>query len=286
LGLTRNSKLANFTLGLCNNNFLMDWHIKLSRALRVATEAAREAGALILKELPLITAAEADEKNPGDFVTRVDKGAERIIMDRIRSAFPGDAVMSEETASGLPDAPDLWLVDPLDGTTNYMHHFPLFCVCIAYAVNRRPEIGVIYDPLHNDLFTCKRDEGVWHNGAPMSVSECREMKYAYVTTGLPSRFKEEADDFVRGFKNVFLGSAAVRRTGSAGLDLAYVACGRFDAFWEPRLSAWDMAAGSLLVTAAGGIVTDENGGPWSIQSRGIIAGNPAIHPEILKLVTE
>jgi myo-inositol-1(or 4)-monophosphatase len=263
----------------------MDWHIKLSRAMRVATEAAREAGALMLKELPLITAAEADQKGPGDFVTRVDRESERIIRDRISKAFPGDAIMSEETGSGMPEAADLWIVDPLDGTTNYMHHFPQFCVCIAYAVNRRPEIGVIYDPLHNDLFTCKRDEGVWHNGTPMAVSDCHEMKYAYVTTGLPSRFKDQADDFMRGFKNVFLGSAAVRRTGSAGLDLAYVAAGRFDAFWEPRLSPWDMAAGSLLVTAAGGIVTDENGGPWSIQSRGIIAGNPTIHAEILKLVT-
>jgi len=263
----------------------MDWHIKLSSALQVAVSAAREAGAMILKELPSITAEEADEKNPGDFVTRVDKASEKIVRDRIQNAFPGDAIMSEETASGMPEAPDLWLVDPLDGTTNYMHHFPQFCVSIAYAVDRRPEIGVIYDPLHDDLFTCKRDEGVWHNGKSMAVSRCREMKYAYVTTGLPSRFKEEADGFMKGFKNVFLSAGGIRRTGSAGLDLAYTACGRFDAFWEPRLSPWDMAAGELLVRTAGGIVTDENGGPWNIQSRGIIAGNPAIHAEVLRLVT-
>jgi len=263
----------------------MDWQLKLSRALRVATEAARYAGAHLMHEFSRVGPEDAVEKGPGDFVTKTDRESERLIKQRIRMDFPDDVILSEEAGGPVPDSEFLWLVDPLDGTTNFIHRFPFFCVSIAFTANRRPEVGVIYDPLHDDIFTCKRDEGVWLNGSPILVSSCADPARAYVATGFPSRFREEADGYARGFRNVLTSVSGLRRGGSAALDLAYVACGRFDGFWEPRLASWDMAAGALLVETAGGVVSDESGKAWNFSSRGIIAGNPAIHPFLVRLLT-
>ena len=254
-------------------------------ALRVAIEAAREAGAYIMQELPRIKPEDIEEKGPADVVTRVDHTAESMINERIHKHYPQDAILSEEAGGTAPDAEVLWVVDPLDGTKNFVHHFPLFSVSIALMIRRQPEVAVIYDPVHDELFTAQRGSGVWLNGAPIRVSTCQGIVHAYIGTGFPSRYKEEADQYMRQFKQVFCASAGLRRGGSAALDLAYVACGRFDGFWEPRLSPWDMAAGVLLITAGGGVATDERGEPWSLSARGIITGNPATHPHLVTLVT-
>ncbi len=263
----------------------MDQNAKHSRALHVASEAARVAGAHIMQELPHIKPDDVKEKGPGDFVTQVDHTAERLIKERILKDFPNDAILSEEAGGGIPDAAELWVVDPLDGTSNFIHHFPLFCVSIAFTLNRRAEVAAVYDPVHDELFTGKRNEGAWLNDTPIAVSPCRDLSKAFIATGFPSRYKEEADNYVRQFRNISGAVAGIRRGGSAALDLAYVACGRFDGFWEPRLSPWDMAAGVLLINAAGGITTDERGHPWGLSSRGIIAGNPDIHPHLVRLLT-
>jgi len=264
----------------------MEWHVRLSRALRTATEASREAGALILQELSGLKPQNKKKKGPSDFVTRVDRASERLILDRIRREFPDDHILSEEAGGTAPgaDVEDLWVVDPLDGTSNFIHRFPLFCVSIAYCQRGRPVVGAIFDPVHQELFSCKRDEGVWLNGAPVNVSDVTDLGPAYIATGFPARFKREAEPYFRQFRAVFEAVAGLRRGGSAALDLAYVACGRFDGFWEPRLSPWDMAAGMLMVEAGGGVVSSEAGQPWSLDAKGIIAGNPDLHPKLVELL--
>lgn len=264
----------------------MDWHDKLTKALSVATEAARDAGLYVMQELPGLRDRDISEKGPGDFVTKIDHASEAMIRGRIARDFPKDGFLAEESGGDMPDAECVWVVDPLDGTNNYIHRFPHFSVSIAMLVDGRPEVGVIYDPTHNQLFACKRSEGVWLNDVPITASRCREMGKAFVGTGFPSRYREQAGEYARQFRAVLEKVSAVRRSGSAALDLAYVACGRYDGFWEPRLGAWDMAAGALLVGAAGGIVTDEAGKPWEIGSKGVIAGNRFIHPELVRLVSK
>ncbi len=262
----------------------MEWNQRLSRALRTATDAAREAGTLVMQELAGLKPKDIEEKGPSDFVTRVDRASEALILDRIRREFPADKVLSEEAGGAVPDAEDLWVVDPLDGTSNFIHRFPLFCVSIAYCNRGRPEVGVIFDPVHQELFTCKRNEGIWLNGAPIGVSTQADPGKAFIATGFPARFKPEAAAYFAQFRAVFEAVSGLRRGGSAALDLAYVACGRFDGFWEPRLAPWDMAAGMLMVESAGGMVSDEAGGAWSLAAKGIIAANPDIFPKLTSLL--
>jgi myo-inositol-1(or 4)-monophosphatase len=261
-----------------------DRQLRLSRALRLAVDAARSAGRIMMREAGRIRPEDASRKGPRDFVTEIDRECERLIRRRIHKGFPSDAILSEEKGGKMPHAEYLWLVDPLDGTVNYMHRFPLFCVSIAMAVNQKIEIGVVYDPVHDELFSCKRNEGARLNDEPIAVSGCRDMARAYVATGFPSRFKDEADRYVKGFRKVLTSVAGLRRAGSAALDLAYVACGRFDGFWEPRLFPWDMAAGVLLIETAGGIVTNESGKPWTLSSRGVITGNRRVHGHLTRLL--
>ncbi|MEK7477323.1 MAG: inositol monophosphatase family protein [Candidatus Coatesbacteria bacterium] len=262
----------------------MDWHAKMSKALRVASEAARETGNWVLKELPDLRAGEISEKGPRDFVTRLDKGAEKMLMDRILKEFSGDAILSEETPGAIPTADEFWVMDPIDGTNNLIHRYPRWCVGIAYFAGGRPEIAAVFDPIHGELFTCKRDEGVWLNGAPVSVSTVADIGKAYVVSGLPAKCRDDLPAWLAGFGRVSQAVMTTRKSGSAILDLAYVACGRFDGYWEPRLSPWDMAAGSLLVEVAGGLVTDDAGKPWTLSAPGILAANADLHPQLLKLI--
>jgi len=261
-----------------------NWQATLSRAMRVAEEAARAAGDHILGEFRRLDPAEVEEKGPNDFVTRVDHEAERLIVDIIRKEFPDHRILAEESGGNIHNAGGLWLVDPLDGTTNFIHGFPVFCVSVAFALEGRSEVGVIYDPVHSETFSCKRDEGMWLNGAPVSVSQVTDLSRAYIGTGFASRYKDELGPWLGQLNDVCAAVSGIRKAGAAALDLAYVACGRFDAFWEPHLSPWDMAAGTLMVEAAGGRISDESGNPWKLGSHGIIAANADLHAPLLALL--
>jgi len=263
---------------------MADWHKRMASSLQVATEAVRTAGKEVLAGLNGLRPEDISEKGPNDYVTRVDKASEATIRKIITRTFPADPILGEETGGSIPRTEYLWIADPLDGTHNYIHGFPFFCVSLALAVNGRPEIGAIYDPIHDEMFACKRDEGVWLNDKPISTSSCSAIEKSLIGTGFPAKFKKESEEYVGQFTRVFRGSASLRRAGAAALDLAYVACGRTDGFWEPRLSVWDMAAGGLMIEAASGMIGNEKGGDWTLDSKGIICGNSNIYPQLVKLV--
>jgi len=260
------------------------WNSRMAGSLALAAEAVRTAGKEVLSSLSGLRPEDITEKGPNDFVTRVDKASEDTLRRIISGKYPDDHFLGEETGGAIPATEFLWIADPLDGTHNYIHGFPFFCVSLSLAVNGRPEIGAIYDPKRDELFLCKRDEGIWLNDKPISTSSCPSIDRAMIGTGFPARLKKESDEYVAQFARVFRGSASIRRAGAAALDLAYVASGRLDGFWEPRLSVWDMAAGGLMIEAAGGMIGNEVGGPWQLNSKGIICGNADIFPQLVKMV--
>ncbi len=266
------------------SNAIMIRHNLLPKALSVAIGIAREAGAYVKSEIAKFSREQASEKGPNDFVTHVDRRSEEMIKNRLNSEFPELPIVCEESGGKSGTDGDYWLVDPLDGTTNFIHGLPFFCVSIALASGGRPEIGVIYDPMHDELFASKRDEGVWLNDQPIEVSSNGDFGKCLIVTGIPAKFKDQAGKYLEAHERIFNSAASMRRTGSAALDLSYVACGRFDGYWEPFLSPWDMAAGVLLVETAGGAVSDEHGQPWTLDSKGIIAANLGVHAELLKLI--
>jgi len=263
---------------------MTSWQMRMASSLQVAADSVRTAGKEVLSSLDGLRPEDIGEKGPNDYVTRVDKASEETIRRIIGKAFPGDSILGEETGGDIPRTEYLWIADPLDGTHNYIHGFPFYCVSLALAVNGRPEIGAIYDPKHDELFLCKRDEGIWLNDKPISTSLVSSIDKAMVGTGFPAKFKKESDEYIGQLTRVFRGTASIRRAGAAALDLAYVSCGRLDGFWEPRLSVWDMAAGGLMIEAAGGMIGNEVGGDWTLDSKGIICGNSDIYPQLVKMV--
>lgn len=252
--------------------------------LRTAVNAARLSGEIILKNLGKISPSDIGVKQASDFVTRVDKESERIIIETIREDFPGHAFLTEESIR--EDATDQyrWIVDPLDGTTNFIHRYPVFSVSIALEYNREIILGVIFDPFKQELFTAQKGMGAFLNNRQKEISGVREMKDSLITTGFPFRKKAMTDRYLELFKNIFKRISDMRRAGSAALDLAYLACGRCEGFFEIGLSTWDVAAGALLVREAGGIVTDFGGGQNFLSTGNIVAGVPGIHRELLREV--
>ena len=256
-----------------------------------AAEIAREAGALLREYYA--KGVETEYKGDVDIVTVADRAAEKLIRTRLGEAFPEHGVYGEEGTRERMDGEFRWYVDPLDGTTNFAHGFPQFCVSLglehaADAGDRRPVndedgtlvAGVIYDPLRDELFTAERGHGAQLNGKPARVSRNAELAEALLGTGFPSR-KRHASPNIHFYQEFTLRSHGVRRAGSAALDLAYVACGRMDAFWEFNLNPWDTAAGILLVEEAGGRVTDFAGGRFQLKSDEILASNGLIHEELI-----
>jgi myo-inositol-1(or 4)-monophosphatase len=254
-----------------------------------AAEIAREAGAR-LREF-LAQGVETEYKGDVDLVTVADRIVEKLIRERLGQAFPEHGIYGEEGTRERMEGEFRWYVDPLDGTTNFAHGFPQFCVSMG--LERRPagmtpeqdgtlEAAVIYDPMRDELFTAERGQGARLNGRPMRVSKIPELAEALLSTGFPSR-KRHANPNVHFYQEFTLRSHGVRRAGSAALDLAYVACGRLEAFWEFNLNPWDTAAGVLLVEEAGGRVTDFAGNPFKLDSREILASNGMIHAELVAL---
>lgn len=257
-----------------------------------ASEIARDAGALLREFYDRGVATEY--KGDVDLVTEADRSSEKLIRERLATVFPDHGIYGEEgTREGL-DREFRWYVDPLDGTTNFAHGFPAFCVvlgCEHRPAGLAPDAdgemvsGVIYDPLRNDLFQAEKGRGAWLNGRRISVSEIASMQESLTATGFPSKKRHQSPN-VHFYYEVTLRSHGVRRAGSAALDLAYVACGRLDGFWEFHLNPWDTSAGVLLVREAGGMVTHFDGGTWTLDSRETLATNGRIASEMSGLFTE
>ncbi len=251
--------------------------------LETAAEIARESGALI--NLYLERRIGFELKGEFDLVTEADRASERLIVDRLLSHFPTHGIVAEEGGGQEGNSEYRWYVDPLDGTTNFAHGFPMFNVTLALEHKGELIAGVVFDPVHNEMFTAERGSGAYLNNRRIHVSKTSTIESSLVATGFPSR-KRHLNVNVHFFYQLAMLSHGVRRAGSAALDLAYVACGRLDAFWEFGLNPWDMAAGVLLIREAGGESSDMHGGPLNLKGPHVLADNGTLHPHILKLFAE
>lgn len=253
--------------------------------LNFAIDVARDAGSLLMQRLGV---AKVTNKGDIDLVTEADLASENLIIERIRSYHPQHGILAEESGEaelvgGVKRSEWKWIIDPLDGTTNYAHSYPCFCVSIALEHAGVLEVGVVYDPVRDEMFAAERGNGATLNDRKITVSSVEELKDAMVCTGFPYNVRERPD-FTRDFANFTMAAQAVRRDGSAALDLAYVACGRFDGFWEDGLSPWDIAAGKILIEEARGKVSDFENEPLSIYTKKVLASNGLVHDAMLRVL--
>lgn len=256
--------------------------------VNIAVSAARAAGNFIARNQDHVDQLKIERKGRNDFVTQVDRGAESEIVKIIRRAYPEHAVLAEEGGRSEIEGADsdvLWIVDPLDGTTNYLHGLPHYAVSIAIQVKGVLSHGVIYAPCTQDLYIASRGSGATLNNRRMRVSTTKDMDSALIGTGVPIR-AAKLDAYLPMLRKVVEGTAGVRRAGSAALDLAYVAAGRLDAFWELGLRSWDIAAGLVLVQEAGGITSELYGGEDVLATGNVLAGNPKLHPVLAAALGE
>ena len=253
--------------------------------LTIAIAAARAAAVYLRAADRPQDPAGWTSKGRADWATHVDRGSEIIITRMLTEAAPGSRVVGEELSPEVVSGGLVWIVDPLDGTTNFLHGFPAFAVSIAAAVDGQLEAGVVLHVPLDRLTTATRGGGAWEAGHRLAVSSITDPAHALVGTGFPYRGFERLDQYLQQLSRVLYGATGVRRPGSAAIDLADVAAGRFDGFWEHRLSAWDTAAGTLLVREAGGRVTDPTGRDLGVEHGEIVAGNPAIHRWLLEVLS-
>jgi myo-inositol-1(or 4)-monophosphatase len=249
--------------------------------LDVAVRAARRAQEIILGNLGRLSGSDISRKQASDFVTRVDRDSETAIIETIRDAFPSHLFLAEESMHETSGGQYRWIIDPLDGTTNYIHQYPVFSVSIGLEHDGEVVLGVVLDPVRDELYTAEKGQGAFLNGKPVRVSGVSSFSDALIATGFPFRAKDRTDLYLKAFKNVFLRTSGLRRAGSAAIDLAYVASGRCDGFFELGLAPWDIAAGDVIIREAGGVVTDFGGGPGHPSTGNIVAGNPSVHRELL-----
>ncbi|MDH4083956.1 MAG: inositol monophosphatase [Nitrospira sp.] len=255
------------------------------RLLETAIAASRAAGALLLKYTA--DGFHVEYKNPINLVTDADRAAEQCVIDHIRSRFPSHRLLAEERGSvAQAPSPYLWIIDPLDGTTNFAHGYPAYCVSIGLEYNGRCILGVIYDPSRDELFTAIEQGGAQLNGRPIHVSETTTLDSSLLVTGFAYDIRETPRNNLDHFCKFALKAQGLRRTGSAALDLCYVAAGRFDGFWEVRLNPWDMAAGSVIVREAAGRLTDFSGKDLSIYGQELVASNGHIHEAMLTVLSQ
>ncbi len=254
--------------------------------LNVAIKAARAAGAIINRAAIDVEAVRISQKQVNDFVTEVDHAAEKIIIETLLTAYPGHGIWAEESDSqhGAQDSEFVWIIDPLDGTTNFIHGLPIYCVSIALAVKGKIEQAVVYDPTRNDLFTATKGRGAFLNDRRLRVSKRIHLKDALLSTGFPFRPGDNFANYLTMMGDVMKRTAGLRRPGAAALDLAYVAAGYTEGFFETGLQPWDVAAGSLLVTEAGGLVGNFTGEADFLDQQECLAGNPRIYGQLIPIL--
>jgi myo-inositol-1(or 4)-monophosphatase len=239
---------------------------------------AKQAGDLLMSHFGKV---DIEYKGEVDLVTKADRESEQLIVDFIRARWPDHDITGEEGTLTKTGSDFRWYIDPLDGTTNFAHGYPVFCVSIALEHKDQRIAGVVYDPTRHEMFSAAAGIGAELNGRPIHVSKTAQLSECIVATGFPSQ-KRHKNPNIHFYHQITMKTHGIRRAGSAALDLAYVACGRFDGYWEFNLNSWDTAAGVLLVQEAGGSVTDFWGGPFDIASREVLAGNPAVHPALMR----
>jgi myo-inositol-1(or 4)-monophosphatase len=250
--------------------------------LATAIEAVLKAGAMQLAGADNL---QVEKKGTIDLVTQIDREVERMFRALIGERFPDHTILAEEfSVEGEHEARHCWVFDPVDGTTNYAHGLPIFCSAASLEIDGQPVVAAIYDPTRRELFTAERGQGAWLNGAPLAVSSADSLIDSLLVTGFPYTVHTNPDELLELFGDFLRRARAVRRLGSAELDLAYVAAGRFDGFWEMHLQPWDMSAGALIVQEAGGATTDASGSAFSSRRGSIIASNSRIHAQMAEII--
>jgi myo-inositol-1(or 4)-monophosphatase len=263
--------------------YLLIVNLSMQPMLNIAVRAARSAGELILRSADSVSRLSVDQKGKNDYASEVDRMAEREIISIIKAAYPEHAILAEE--SGKHKGNDfVWIIDPLDGTTNFLHGFPQYSVSIALKYKGKLEVGVVYDPLRDELFTAKRGGGAMLNSRRLRVTNQNSLKGALIGTGFPFKTDRDLDAYLGMFRALTTECAGIRRAGSAALDLAYVAAGRMDGYWEIGIMEWDMAAGILLIKEAGGVVTDFSFNDNYLESGNVIVGSPKMHQLMYQLI--
>lgn len=253
----------------------------IDRIIEIAETAACQSGRLVSSEFGRAGSRNIRQKGRGDYVTDLDHASEKLIVDMIRQAFPDHQIEAEESGRETNEASFRWIIDPLDGTANFIQGIPFYSVSIGVMFEGSLITGVIFDPERNEMFKAVRGRGAWLNDKKISVSDKKSIESTVLASGFPFRIVEELDLYLSSFRAFFLKAAAIRRMGSAALDLAYTACGRLDGYWEMRLNPWDVAAGAVLIREAGGMITDFDGGDDFLESGNVVASNGGIHGEMI-----
>jgi len=248
-----------------------------------AVDLARKSGALLKEKFS--QTHKIQYKGDIDIVTEADKLSEDLIIETIKRNFPDHGILSEESPAITSAGKLRWIIDPLDGTTNYSHGYPVFCVSVALENEGTIVLGVIYDPMREDMFVAIRGEGAYLNDKKLKVSSVNNLSRSLLATGFPYDIRDSKENNLDYFNAMAINVQAIRRAGAAALDLAYLAAGRFDGFWELKLKPWDTAAGCLLVTEAGGVISDIVGNKWHLQSPSLMASNALIHEQMIKVLS-
>ena len=254
--------------------------------LETAKTAAHEAGKILLEHFGKINKSDIRKKSENDFLSFVDESSEKKIIEIIRSNFPDHEILAEESGSDNIKSPYRWIIDPLDGTTNYLNRIPVFAVSIAVEYEKEIITGVVYDPIHKEMFWAEKGNGAFCNGSQISVSTTCALDESFIATGFPFKCKNVLKEYLNVFNAIFSRCTGARRLGSAAIDLAYIACGKFDGFWEIGLKPWDIAAGAILITEAGGTITDFWDKPNYMNSSYVLASNKKIHTTLGEIIRE
>ena len=253
--------------------------------LNIAIRAARAGGDVITRQMDRLDTITVHQKQRNDFVSEVDRAAEARIVETLLKAYPDHSILAEESGLlGQSNSPYQWIVDPLDGTTNFLHGVPHFCVAIALTVKGKLDQGVVYNPISQELFTASKGEGAWLNNKRLRVSKVGSLEQALIGSAFPYRDGKRLAGYMKTFQTLTEKSIGIRRQGAAALDLAFVAAGRIDAFWAPGLSPWDCAASALIIREAGGLIADFDGGTNWMETGEIVAATPRLLPHMLQVL--